>query len=227
MNATPEIDSLTTLREQIASDLLEIGAVSLRPEDPFKWASGLRSPVYCDNRLTLAHPAVRSRITAGYEELIGRGGYAPNLVAGVATAGIPQAALVADRRGLPLAYVRSAAKGHGKGNRIEGRVKAGQRVVIIEDLISTGGSSVAAAEALREAGATPVAVLATFSYGLPGATKRFEEAGLAHATLTDFATLIRVAERVGVIGSSSLGTLREWRADPAAWSEKHPGGGGS
>lgn len=218
MNATPEIDSLTTLREQIASDLLEIGAVSLRPEDPFTWASGLRSPVYCDNRLTLAHPAVRSRITAGYEELIGRGGYAPNLVAGVATAGIPQAALVADRRGLPLAYVRSAAKGHGKGNRIEGRVKAGQRVVIIEDLISTGGSSVAAAEALREAGATPVAVLATFSYGLPEATKRFEEAGLAHATLTDFATLIRVAERVGVIGSSSLGTLREWRADPAAWS---------
>lgn len=218
MNATPEIDSLTTLREQIASDLLEIGAVSLRPEDPFTWASGLRSPVYCDNRLTLAHPAVRSRITAGYEELIGRGGYAPNLVAGVATAGIPQAALVADRRGLPLAYVRSAAKGHGKGNRIEGRVKVGQRVVIIEDLISTGGSSVAAAEALREAGATPVAVLATFSYGLPEATKRFEEAGLAHATLTDFATLIRVAERVGVIGSSSLGTLREWRADPAAWS---------
>ena len=227
MTPIPEIDPLTTLREQIASDLLEMGAVALRPDEPFTWASGLRSPVYCDNRLTLAHPAVRSRIAAGYEELIGRGGYAPDLIAGVATAGIPQAALVADRRGLPLAYVRSAAKGHGKGNRIEGRVATGQRVVIIEDLISTGGSSVAAAEALREAGAEPVAVLATFSYGLVEAARRFDEAGLAHATLTDFATLIRVAERVGVIASSALATLRDWRADPAAWSEKHPGGGGS
>ena len=226
MNA-PEIDPLTTLREQIAADLLEIGAVTLRPDDPFTWASGMRSPIYCDNRLTLAHPAVRSRITAGYEELIGRGHYAADLIAGVATAGIPQATLVAERRALPLAYVRSAAKGHGKGNRIEGRVEAGQRVVVVEDLISTGGSSVAAAEALREAGVEPVVVLATFSYGFVEAARQFERAGLEYATLTDFATLLRVAERVGVIETSALQTLRAWRSDPRAWSEKHMGNGGS
>lgn len=227
MSPTPEIDPLTTLREQIAADLLEIGAVTLRPDEPFTWASGLRAPVYCDNRLTLAHPAVRARITAGYEELIGRGRYAPDLIAGVATAGIPQAALVADRRVLPLAYVRAQPKGHGKGNRIEGRIGAGQRVVIIEDLISTGGSAVAAAEALRGAGAEPVAVLATFSYGLDEAARRFEDAGLACGALTDFATLLQVAERVGVIAPSALDTLRAWRSDPAGWSEKHQGSEGS
>ena len=216
----PEIDPLVTLREQIAADLLEIGAVTLRPDDPFRWASGLRAPIYCDNRLTLAYPAVRARITAGYQELVGRGDYRPDLVAGVATAGIAQAALVADRLRLPLAYVRSSAKGHGRENRIEGRVQEGKRVVVIEDLFSTAGSSVEAALALREAGAEPVAVLAIFSYGLAQARDRFAEAGLASATLTDFATLLQVAERVGALESSALDSLRAWQRDPTAWSQR-------
>ncbi len=220
MNRAPEINPLTTLREQIAADLLEIGAVTLRPEDPFTWASGLRAPIYCDNRLTLSHPSIRSRITSGYEELIGRGGYAPDLVAGVATAGIPQAALVADRLRLPLAYVRSSAKGHGKGNRIEGRVQTGQRVVIVEDLISTGGSAVAAATALREARAEPVAVLAIFSYSFDETAERFEAAGLAFASLTDFETLLRVAERVGALADDVLDSLRAWQRDPEVWYGK-------
>ncbi len=214
----PFVAPLLALREQVAADLLEIGALVLRPEDPFSWASGLRAPVYCDNRITLAYPAVRARITAGFEELIGRGEAAPDAVAGVATAGIPQAALVADRLALPLAYVRASAKGHGRENRIEGRIEAGQRVVLIEDLISTGGSAAAAAEALRAAGAVPTAVLAVFSYGLDAAAGRFRAAGLAHATLTDFETLLRVAERAGALDAAALDTLRAWRADPQAWS---------
>lgn len=216
---TPHIDPLTTLREEIAADLLKIGALVLRPDAPFTWASGLRSPVYCDNRLTLAYPAIRTRITAGFQELIGRDELAPDVVAGVATAGIPQATLVADRLRLPLAYVRASAKGHGRENRIEGRVEDGQRVVLIEDLISTGSSSVAAAGVLRSAGAVPVAVCAIFSYGFDAATERFGEAGIAHATLTDFETLLRVAERAGALQASALDTLRAWRTDPHAWSE--------
>lgn len=220
IDSTPEIDPLVTLAEQVATDLLRIGAVELRPDAPFTWASGRRAPIYCDNRLTLAHPGVRTRIAAGYEELIGRGGHTPNLVAGVATAGIPQAALVADRRALPLAYVRPEPKGHGQGKRVEGRVEPGQRAVVIEDLISTGGSSVAAAEALRAAGAEPLVVLATFSYGFPEAAERFAEADLAFATLTDFDTLLRVAERVGALAPSDVGALRDWHRDPAGWSER-------
>lgn len=220
-----EIDPLATLSEQIATDLLQIGAVTLQPNDPFTWASGLRAPVYCDNRLTLAHPEVRTRIAAGYEELIGRGGYRPNLVAGVATAGIPQATLVADRRVLPLAYVRPKPKAHGRGNQIEGHVEPGQRAVVIEDLISTGGSSVAAAEALRAVGAEPVVVLATFAYGFAEAVTKFDEADLAWATLTDFDTLLRVAERVGALASSDLGTLQDWHRDPVGWSENYLAGG--
>lgn len=214
----PEIDALVTLREQIAADLLEIGAVALRPNEPFTWASGLHAPIYCDNRLTLAHPAARSRITAGFQELVGRGGYRPDLVAGVATAGIPQATLLADRFGLPLAYVRGAAKGHGKQNRIEGLVRPGQRTVVIEDLISTGGSSAEAVGALREAGAEPVAVLAIFSYGFERAAERFAEAGIRAVTLTNFATLLRVAERIGALDFEDIESLRRWQRDPEGWS---------
>ncbi|MDX1532535.1 MAG: orotate phosphoribosyltransferase, partial [Rhodothermales bacterium] len=152
MTAAPD-----ALREQIAEDLLRIGAVVLRPDEPFTWASGLRAPIYCDNRLTLAYPRVRRRITDGLVALLD--GVTVDAVAGVATAGIPQAALVAERLGLPMAYVRAEAKGHGRQNRIEGQVKPGQEVVVVEDLLSTGGSAVSAAEALRAATAEPVAVL--------------------------------------------------------------------
>lgn len=216
----PEIDALVTLREQIAADLLEIGAVVLRPAEPFTWASGLRAPIYCDNRLTLAYPSARARITAGFQELVGRGSYRPDSVAGVATAGVPQAALVADRLGLPMAYVRATPKGHGKENRIEGLVEPGRRVVVIEDLISTGGSAVAAVEALREAGAEPVAVLAIFSYGFERAAERFAEAGVRAATLTNFATLLRVAERNGALDLDAIESLRRWQRDPEGWSEQ-------
>ena len=216
----PEIDALVTLREQIAADLLEIGAVTLRPGDPFTWASGLRSPIYCDNRLTLAYPSARARITAGFQELVGRGGYRPEAVAGVATAGIPQATLLADRLGLPLAYVRSSAKGHGKENRIEGRVQPGRRVIVIEDLISTGGSSAEAVEALRAVGAEPVGVLAIFSYGFEQVAERFAAAGVRFATLTNFATLLRVAERIGALDADAVESLRRWQRDPEAWGER-------
>ena len=222
MNAFPRIDPLVDLRSQVAADLLEMGAVMLRPAAPFTWASGLRAPVYCDNRLTLAYPVTRARITAGFQELIGRGGYRPDAVAGVATAGIAQAALVAERLGLPMAYVRASAKRHGRENRIEGVVRPGQRVVVIEDLISTGGSAVEAALALREAGAEPVAVLAVFSYGFDGVAERFAEAGLEVATLTDFPTLLRVAERTGTLADAE--SLRAWRRDPKGWSERVPPG---
>lgn len=214
----PEIDALVTLREQIAADLLEIGAVTLQPGDPFTWASGLRAPIYCDNRLTLAYPSARARITAGFQELAGRGRYRPEAVAGVATAGIPQATLLADRLGLPLAYVRASAKGHGKENRIEGRIQPGARVLVIEDLISTGGSSADAVGALRAVGAEPVAVLAIFSYGFEQVAERFAAAGVRFATLTNFATLLRVAERIGALDAEAVESLRRWQRDPEAWS---------
>lgn len=204
--------------EDLARDLLEIGAVVLRPEQPFTWASGLRAPVYCDNRLTLAHPALRTRIADALAARIEADAVAA--VVGVATAGIPQAALVAERLGLPMAYVRAQPKGHGRENRIEGRLAPGQRVAVIEDLISTGGSSLAAVEALREAGAVPVRVVAAFSYGLAAAAQRFAEAGVMHDTLTDFETLLAVAHADGALAEADLETLRAWRRDPHAWSER-------
>lgn len=204
--------------EDLARDLLAIGAVVLRPERPFTWASGLRAPIYCDNRLTLAHPALRARIA---DTLAARlAADAPEAVAGVATAGLPQAALVAERLGLPMAYVRAQAKGHGKQNRIEGRLEAGQRVALIEDLVSTGGSALAAAEALREAGAVPVRVAAAFSYGFEETARRFEEAGLPLAALADLEALLAVAREAGALTEREFEMIRAWRRDPRTW----PGG---
>jgi orotate phosphoribosyltransferase len=204
---------------QLARDLLAVGAVALRPEAPFTWASGLRAPIYCDNRVSLAYPEVRSRFAEAFAERVRAEGLEPDAVAGVATAGIPQAALLADRLGLPLAYVRAQAKAHGRGNRIEGRIDAGQRVVLVEDLISTGGSSLAAAEALREAGAEPVAVLAAFSYGLPAAEAAFAEAGIPLHALTTLDALLAEAEAQGSLDTSGLAALRDWRQDPEGWGK--------
>lgn len=214
MNLPPE-----ALREAVAADLLDVGAVVIRPDEPFTWASGLRAPVYCDNRLTLAYPRVRRRIADALASVLE--GADVQAVAGVATAGIPQAALVAERLGLPLAYVRAQPKGHGRENRIEGRIERGQHVALVEDLLSTGGSALAAADALQGAGAEPTVVLAVFTYGLEATAARFKEVGLPAVALTDLETLLRVADQKDALDAEGLETLRAWRADPEGWSHAH------
>lgn len=207
------------LARRLAADLLSIGAVTLRPDDPFTWASGLRSPIYCDNRLTMAYPAVRESIASGFADLLAQEALAPAVIVGTATAGIPHAAWLAARTGLPMAYVRAQAKAHGKTNRIEGRLDAGQPVVVVEDLVSTGGSSVGVVEALREAGAAVLAVLAVFTYGLPAAEAAFRDAELPLHALTDYDTLVDVAAERGTLPAGARDTLRAWRRDPTAWSD--------
>ncbi|KAA9007575.1 orotate phosphoribosyltransferase [Paenibacillus spiritus] len=206
-----------TSRERIASYLLEIGAVALRPQEPFTWTSGIKSPIYCDNRLTLSYPEIRSYIAEAFAEHVRSEYPEAEVIAGTATAGIPHAAWVADKLNLPMAYIRDKAKGHGKQNQIEGRVAPGQKVVVIEDLISTGGSSIKAAEAVRDAGAEPLAVLAIFSYQLDRAVSAFAEANLPLHSLSDYGTLIGVALSQGKIAQSDVELLRSWRQDPSSF----------
>ena len=210
-----------TLADTIARDLLRIGAVTLRPDEPFAWASGRLSPVYTDNRLALSHPAVRARIADGFAEIVRQHVRDVDAVSATATAGIAPGALLADRLGLPFSYVRSSAKGHGRENRIEGAVLPGQRLVIVEDLVSTGGSVLSAAEALRARGAQVVAALAVFTYGFAEAEAAFAEAGLPLVTLTDFPTLAAAAR--DTLGPDALAGLADWRRDPAAWSRQRGG----
>jgi orotate phosphoribosyltransferase len=212
------------LADDLARDLLRIGAVALRPDAPFTWASGRLSPVYTDNRLTLSHPDVRARIADGFAAQAGQIGEL-GAVSGTATAGIAHGALLADRLGLPFSYVRSSAKGHGKENRIEGGVEAGQRVVIVEDLVSTGGSVLSAAEALRAVGVDVVAAFAVFTYGFAEAYRAFEAAGLPLVTLTDFEALARAAQGTGALAGDGWDALQAWRADPAGWSRQRGGTG--
>ncbi len=207
-----------TSADALARDLLHIGAVALRPDEPFTWASGRKSPVYTDNRLILSHPDVRQRVVEAFVEAAVS--VEADAVSATATAGIPHGALLADRLGLPFSYVRAQAKGHGRQNRIEGRVEEGQRVVLVEDLVSTGGSVLSAAEALQEAGAEVVAVLAVFTYGFPEAEVAFAEAGLPLVTLTDFEALAEAARQSGALGPGAWATLRDWRDDPAGWSDR-------
>lgn len=216
-------DASAPRARRIASDLLALGAVILSPDAPFTWASGLRSPIYCDNRLTLSTPAVRDHIAEGFARIVAEQGFEPDVVVGTATAGIAHAAWLADRLTLPMAYVRSKPKGHGRGNQIEGRVEEGQRVVLVEDLVSTGGSSVAAVEALRQAGAEVAAVLAIFSYGLDASRDAFEEADVPLHTLTDYGTLLDVAAAEGRLDEEARAVLRAWRADPQSWSAERTG----
>lgn len=211
-----------TQADTLARDLLRIGAVALRPDAPFTWASGRLSPVYTDNRLTLSHPDVRGRIADGLTELA-RTLDGLEAVSGTATAGIAHGALVADRLGLPFSYVRSSAKGHGKENRIEGAIEAGQRVVVVEDLVSTGGSVLSAADALRDAGADPVAALAVFTYGFADAEQSFLEAGLPLLTLTNLDALAAAAQTTGDLEAADLDALAAWRTDPVRWSQDRGG----
>ncbi len=204
------------ISKRIASQLLQIKAIQLNPRNPFTWASGLKSPIYCDNRLSLSYPHVRQEICQGFVTLSHQFDRF-EVVAGVATAGIAHGVLLAEALGLPFAYVRSAAKKHGRRNRIEGRIESGQRVIVVEDLISTGGSSLDAIRALRDAGAEVVGLLAIFTYEMSFAAERFSSEEVVVSTLTSYSSLLPVAKEQAYINAADLATLREWRDAPAKW----------
>ncbi|WP_102346997.1 orotate phosphoribosyltransferase [Bacillus sp. Marseille-P3661] len=207
------------MKREIASQLLEIGAVSLKPSEPFTWSSGIKSPIYCDNRLTLSFPSLRKSIAKGLQTIIEQEFSQCEMIAGTATAGIPHAAWVSDLLDLPMCYVRSKPKGHGKGNQIEGATKPGQKVVVVEDLISTGGSVITAVEALREAGCEVIGVVAIFTYELEKGYKQLEEHTIKAIALSDYSTLIDVALEKELVTETELKKLKEWRKNPAetAW----------
>lgn len=207
------------IAEKVARNLLEIKAIKLSPEKPFTWSSGWKSPIYCDNRLALSFPEVRSLIKQQLAEAISSRFEGVEAIAGVATAGIPQGALVADLLSLPFLYVRSKPKGHGMENLIEGAVKPGQKVVVIEDLISTGGSSLAAVTALKNAEANVLGMAAIFTYGFAVADENFDNAGVPLVVLSDYATLLQFAEKEGIISEDQIPVLKEWRKDPSVWGK--------
>lgn len=206
-----------TNSHSIAEQLLSIGAVYLKPNEPFTWASGILSPIYCDNRLTLSYPTLRKEIARGLVELITEHFQDAEIIAGTATAGIPHAAWVSDLMELPMCYVRSKAKGHGKGNQIEGKVSEGKKVVVVEDLISTGGSVITAVEALREAGCEVLGVVSIFTYELEKGKEQLKRNDIASYSLATYSTLIDVALKNGVILENDLSTLKEWRENPTEW----------
>ncbi len=210
-----DIDNAT----KIAEFLLQIKAVKLQPKEPFTWASGWKSPIYCDNRKTLSYPNIRTFIRQSYTQAILDRFGKPDAIAGVATAGIPQGVLVAQELGIPFIYVRSSAKGHGLQNMIEGEYEKGHTVVVIEDLISTGGSSLKAVEALRDCEMNVKGVAAIFSYGFEEAVKAFEESKCPLIVLSDYETLIEKALAQGAISKHDVESLKEWRLNPATWGK--------
>lgn len=204
---------------KVAEFLLQIKAVKLQPENPFTWASGLKSPIYCDNRKTLSYPTIRTYIRQQFVSSINEHFAKPDVIAGVATGGIAIGALVAQEMGLPFVYVRSEAKKHGLTNMIEGEISSGQNVVVIEDLISTGGSSLKAVEALREKGCKVKGMVAIFTYGFDEAVQNFKKAKCELVTLTNYHTLINAAVERNFIDEKSVMSLKEWRSNPAKWGE--------
>ncbi|MBG9656760.1 orotate phosphoribosyltransferase [Cytobacillus firmus] len=207
------------MKRKIAEKLLDIKAVALNPNDPFTWSSGLRAPIYCDNRLTLSYPEVRKEIAAGLQAIILDKFPEAELIAGTATAGIPHAAWVSDIMELPMCYVRSKAKGHGKGKQIEGQADKGQKVVVVEDLISTGGSAITAVKALREAGCEVLGVAAIFTYQLEKGKQMLAEEKIEAYTLTDIEAMTEAAVEKGFIQEEDMKKLVEWRKDPAEWGK--------
>lgn len=204
-------------KKLFAEKLLNVKAIKLQPNNPFTWASGWKSPIYCDNRKALSYADVRTFIKCAFADLA-RQKYADvDVVAGVATGAIAQGALVADLLGKPFIYVRSAPKDHGLANLIEGDLKAGQKVLVIEDLISTGGSSLKAVAALRDAGAEVLGMLAIFTYGFPVAANAFKEANVQLDTLSNYDDLIAEAVTRGYVSESDIEALKQWRQDPANW----------
>lgn len=205
------------LQQLLAEKLLRINAINLQPELPFTWASGWNSPIYTDNRKTLSYPDIRSFIKVELTRLIEENFERPDAVAGVATGAIAQGALVADLMGLPYVYVRSAPKDHGMENLIEGNLRPGQKVVVIEDLISTGGSSLKAVEAIRKAGCEVIGMVAIFTYGFPQAEEAFAKAGVTLLTLSNYNAMLEAALKIGYIKPADLDLLKQWREDPANW----------
>lgn len=206
---------MDTIKKDFASKLLEIKAIKLQPQNPFTWASGWKSPFYCDNRKTLSFTDVRSYVKLELAHAILAHFPQATAVAGVATGAIAQGAMVADELNMPFCYVRSKAKDHGMGNLIEGELPAGSKVVVIEDLISTGGSSLKAVEALRQAGYEVVGMVASYTYGFPVAAKAFADANVELQTLTDYEHVVEQALATGYIAESDVELLHEWRKDPA------------
>jgi len=201
----------------IAQALLRIGAVSLNPKQPFTWSSGLKSPIYCDNRLTISYPEIRELIADGFVSLIKEHYPDAELIAGAATGGIPHAALVADRLKLPMVYVRSKPKGHGQGRMVEGVLREGAKTVVIEDLISTGGSSLRVANAVNAEGGHTLAVAAIFTYEFESAVQAFRDAGIALHTLSNYSTLIQEAAASGSIDQEELALLHRWKESPETY----------
>ena len=208
---------MNELKNILAAKLLEVKAIKLQPTQPFTWASGWRSPFYCDNRKTLSYPALRSFVKIELSRLVLENFPEADAVAGVATGAIAQGALVAEELSLPFAYVRSKPKDHGMENLIEGTLPEGARVVVVEDLISAGSSSLKAVDALRRAGFEVVGMVASYTYGFPVAVEAFREAGVKLITLTDYEAVVAEALRTGYIGESDIELLNTWRKDPANW----------
>lgn len=208
---------METLGKLIASKLIEVKAVKLQPQNPFTWASGWKAPIYCDNRKTLSYPDIRSLIKLELARVISENYGEVEAIAGVATGAIAQGALVADLLGLPFVYVRSSPKDHGLENLVEGELKPNSKVVIVEDLISTGGSSLKAAAAIRNFGCEVVGMIAVYTHGFPMAEENFEKAGVKLITLTDYDQVIEEALRTGYISADNMDLLREWRKSPETW----------
>ena len=210
---------MDTIDRKLAAGLLRIGAVLLRPDEPFTWASGWRSPIYCDNRRILSDPELRSMVTEAFAAKVAELYPEAEVLAGVATGAIAHGVLVADRMCKPFVYVRPKPKDHGTGSQIEGKLPEGAKVVVIEDLISTGMSSLAAVDALRKAGADVLGMVAIFTYGFDLASARFKEAGVPISTLSNYGSLIDVATSAGLVKPSDTEVLQRWREDPAGWNK--------
>lgn len=208
---------MKSIERLVAEELLKIKAVFLSPNKPFTWASGIKSPIYCDNRLTMSYPAVRKAIAKGLAEKIKLNYPDVEVIAGTATAGIAHAAWVADILDLPMVYIRSKAKDHGKGNQIEGQITPGQKMVVIEDLISTGGSVLEACQAAKREGAEVLGVAAIFTYELPKGTANFEASQIPLVTLTNYSTLLETALEAAYIQKEDLTLLNRWKQDPENW----------
>lgn len=208
-----------SIAAEVADKLLEIQAIRLQPEKPFTWASGWKSPIYCDNRLSLSFPEVRNLIKNHLVESVSHFFQNVEAIAGVATAGIPQGALIANELGLPFIYVRSKPKGHGMENMIEGKITPGQKVVVVEDLVSTGGSSLKAAEDLKNAGFEVLGMVAIFSYGFEVAAQNFSRAGVKLVCLSHYDALLPIAVKRNYVTAEMLDSLSEWRKDPGSWKQ--------
>ena len=208
---------MAATKRKTAGYLLQSNAIILEPSKPFTWASGWLSPIYCDNRVTLSFPGIRDFMKEAFRELILKHFGEPDIIAGVATGAIAQGALVADLMGLPFIYVRASNKEHGRMNLVEGKLVPGQRVVVVEDLVSTGGSSLKAVQAIRAAGGEVMGMTAIFTYGFPVAEQAFLDAGVLLVTLCDYHSLIEMALETGYIREEQVDLLKQWRLDPSGW----------